>query len=200
MTELKYSAGMVSKPFWFHEFSRVIELLHEGNSFNDIRKKVIDDNIFLMEKEYRALEIYNKTAARAKALPKPLIDIFCGADLGSKKCIAILAVMLTDKLFFEFMYEVYREKILIGMPEISTSEIVIFFKNKQMKSPILAAWKDYTLKKLSNSYMNYMVDSGLASRTKEFSKLTPPLLDIDFENCLIDCKLEAYLYAITGVK
>jgi hypothetical protein len=132
MTEQKYSAGMVSRPFWFLEFKKTVKFLNDGLSLDDIKKKNLTENIFRANKEYRAKEIYNGVARRAKMFDAELINLFCDTGLETEKAMALFAAMKIDKLFFEFMYEIYRENILIGVKTLEDSAIMIFFKDKQI--------------------------------------------------------------------
>lgn len=200
MAKGEYSAGMVSKPFWFLEFKKVIRLLHDGCSYDDIKYQSVNENLFSVSKAYRAKEIYNNVTRRAKALNTDMIELFCSTDLASSKIIALISVMKTDKLFFEFLYDVYREKIILGMSELTNSDINIFFKNKQSQSETVAVWTDSTLKKLRNSYTNYLCDAGILFNDAGVKKITPPVLDITLEKYLMSHNMEQYVYALTGVK
>jgi len=194
-----YSAGMVSKPFWYIEFKKVIKLLHEGKNFNDIRKMSIEKNIFGVSKEYRAKEIYNCVSGRAKVFDEQMITLFCTSDLATTKIMALIAVLKTDRLFYEFVYEVYREKVMLGIRELEDSDISIFFKNKQSQDENVASWKDYTLKKLRNSYINYLRDAGLISTSSGKKEITPPILDKALVKCLQDHNDIKIINAFTGV-
>lgn len=194
-----YSAGMVSKPFWYIEFKKTIKLLQEGKSFDNIKKLSIEQNIFSVSKEYRAKEIYNCVSGRAKVFDNEMIDLFCKSDIATTKIMALITVIKTDRLFFEFLYEVYREKILLGIRVLENSDFSIFFKNKQMQDETVASWKDYTLKKLSNSYINYLTDAGLLSTSSGRMEITPPILDVVLERYLVATKQSQIVKAITGV-
>ena len=196
---MKYSAGMVSKPFWFAEFKKVIKLLHDGYSFGDIKKMNLEENLFGVAKEYRGKEIYNCVSARAKVFTDEMISLFCTSDVSTQKIMALTSVLKTDKLFYEFMYEVYREKVMIGILELEDSDISIFFKNKQSQDETVAAWKDYTLKKLRNSYINYLKDAGLISGDTAKREITPPILDIALERYLQSQNEHHIIQALTGV-
>jgi len=198
MDRNSYSAGMVSKPFWYVEFKKVMKLLQSGSTFDDIKRLSLEQNIFGVSKEYRAKEIYNCVSGRARIFDSEMIDLFCKSDLATTKIIALIAVIETDRLFFEFLYEVYREKIMLGNWVLEDSDISIFFKNKQMQDKNVASWKDYTLKKLSNSYVNYLTDAGLLSINSGKKKITPPLLDVTLEKYLIVNNQIQIMKAITG--
>lgn len=199
MRKSEYSAGMVSKPFWYVEFKKVIKLLNEGKSFDDIKEMSIKENLFGVPKEYRAKEIFNCISHRAKVFDNEMINLFCTVDLATTKVMALIAVLKTDKLFFEFVYEVYREKVMLGIKELEDSDISIFLKNKQAQDETIASWKDYTLKKLQNSYVNYLRDAGLINTSTGKKVITPPILDIALERTLKAHNDEQFIKAITGV-
>ncbi len=200
MPKNDYSAGMVSKPFWFIEFKKVMTLLDKGVDYDEIKRISQEENLFGVPKIYRAKEIYNTVSRRAKSLDRKTINLFCSTDLSSSKALALLAVMKTDRLFFEFMYEVYREKIILGNATLEESDINIYMKNKQSQSDKVASWEDCTIKKLVNSYFNFLSDSGFILREGKVNKITPPILDNEVEQHLLELGMKNYLQAITGAR
>lgn len=111
----------------------------------------------------------------------------------------MVTMLETDKLLFEFLYEVYREKLILGIDEITESDINIFFKNKQSQSEIVAGWKDYTIKKLGQCYTAYLYDTGLINLINGKRMILKSLLDIELENCLKKYEKEHIIRALTGV-
>lgn len=201
MEEKAYSAGMVKTPFWFLEFKKTISLLNSGMTLSQIKELNEKENIFSAETPARSAQTFSTVSTRAKALDPAFYSLFEESDIASQKVIALIAVMQSDVLFFEFMYEVYREKIIIGLDELSDSDFSIFFKNKQMQSERAAKWTDYTLKRLGSSYRNILMESGILERsTKDPKKITKAIIDQSLERTLKACKMEATLHALTGVR
>lgn len=137
MIQETYSAGLISQSFWFVEMKKVIKLIDDGKSEEEIKKMCIDENLFGAAKEYRAKRIYGYIWNRAKRLDKTLIDLFCTSDLTTQKVINLIAILKSDRLFFEFMFDVYREKNILGIPIIEDADVNIFFRNKKFKVKIL---------------------------------------------------------------
>ncbi len=54
MTNTTYSAGLMSQSFWFIEFKKIIKLLHEGRTEDEIKALCLEENLFGAAKEYRA--------------------------------------------------------------------------------------------------------------------------------------------------
>ena len=164
-----------------------------------IKKMCIEENLFGAAKEYRAKRIYGYIWNRAKRLDKTLIDLFCTSDLATQKVINLIAILRSDRLFFEFMFEVYREKNILGIPIIEDADVNIFFKNKEIQSEDIAAWTDGTKRRLRSIYFNYLTDANLLTVVDKKKTITPPILDIALERYLEACGESVIIKAITGV-
>ena len=196
---MTYSAGLISQSFWFVEIKKIIKLINDGMDEDEIKKLCIDENLFGVMKEYRAKRIYGYIWNRAKRLDKTLIDLFCSSDLATQKVINLIAILKTDRLFFEFMFEVYREKNILGILIIEDADVNIFFKNKEIQSEDIATWTDGTKRRLRSIYFNYLTDANLLTVVEKKKTITPPILDIALERYLETCGDGAIIKAITGV-
>ena len=195
----KYSSGLVSESFWFIEFRKIIKLKHEGKSWDEIKDLCLTDNLLGISKEYRAKRNYGYLKNRIDALDTGLIEVFIHADLNTQKIINLIAIAKKNRLFFEFLYEVYREKVQMGAPELTESDINIFYKNKQSQDDDVSTWTDVTLRRLRSTYMNFLTDAGLLTVSGKEKRITPPILDITLENYLKDNGDNQMIKAITGV-
>lgn len=195
----KYSSGLVAESFWFTEVKIIIKLLKQGQSWDDIRAMCLEGNLLGISKEYRAKRIFGYLKNRIQTLDEGLMEIFLTSDLATQKLINIIAVSKQNKLFFEFLYEVYREKIQMGIKEFDDSDVTIFFKNKQNQNEEIAHWTDVTLKRLKSTYINFMTDAGLISIEGKEKKVTVPIMDITLERYLLSQNDSKYVNAITGV-
>ena len=200
MKRKEYSAGMVKLSFWFAEFRKVIELLSNGKMLSEINQMNIQENIFSAPTQARAIQIFNTVSARVKGLDPSFYAVFAKSDISNQKLIALIAVMQTDSLFFDFVYEVYRENLILGIDELADSDIGIFFKNKQLQSEKVAKWTDYTLKRLGTCYKTMLMESGLIDQGTGTRKILKPILDKALEECLKDNDMEITLHALTGVR
>ncbi|NTW71834.1 MAG: DUF1819 family protein [Eubacteriaceae bacterium] len=200
MARKEYSAGMVKLPFWFSEFKKMISLLNSGMSLSEIKNLNLKENIFSAPTEARAVQIFNTVSTRVKALDSSFYNLFEQCDIASQKLIALIAVMESDTLFFDFMYEVFREKLIIGIDEITDSDISVFFKDKQLQNERVAKWTDYTLKRLGTIYRTVLMESGILERTTGSRRISKPVMDRSLELNLKNCGMEMTLRALTGVR
>lgn len=195
----KYSSGLVSESFWFIEVKKIIKLRHDGKTWDDIKILCLEHNLLGISKEYRAKRIFGYLKNRIEVLEDGLVEVFIHSDLNTQKIINIIAMAKRNRLFFEFLYEVYREKVQLGAIELKDSDINIFFNNKQDQDEDVSKWTDVTLRRLRSSYMNFLTDAGLLTISGKQKKITPPILDVTLENYLKDNGDSQMIKAITGV-
>ena len=200
MNKREYSAGAVKHSFWFMEFRRVVSLRGEGKSWEEIRDMNEKENIFGAPTALRATQIYNTVSARVKSLNESFYPIFEACDLASQKLFALVAAMTYDMLFGELVYELIREKMIIGSNELADSDLRIFFKDKQQQSEKAAAWTEATIKKLMVSYKSMLYEAGVTNKAKNVREIYKPLPDPEMERWMQDQGLTYQLKAITGVR
>ena len=199
MVEEKYSAGLISQSFWFIEIKKILRLIREGKREDEIKKLCIEENLFGTTNEYRAKRIYGYIWNRVKHLDGKIIELFNESDLSTQKIINLIAIMRCDRLFFEFIYEVYREKNILGTLTIEDRDANIFFRNKEVQNENIAKWTDRTKKRLKSCYFNYLIDANLITIKDKKKYITPPIFDIAVERYLEMVGDFAIVKAITGV-
>ncbi|WP_405082298.1 DUF1819 family protein [Paenibacillus chitinolyticus] len=200
MRKQEYSAGMVKLSFWFSEFRKVINLINQGKTLKEIKVLNLEENLFAAPTQDRAIQIFNTVSNRVKSLDQSFYSLFEQSDIATQKIINLIAIMKTDSLFFDFVYEVYREKLIIGSDELADSDIRIFFNNKQLQSEKVAKWTDYTLKRLGTCYKTMLMEAGLTDRASGIRKILKPILDKTLEQHLRDKGMELMVHALTGVR
>lgn len=198
MMNTTYSAGLMSQSFWFIEFKKIIKLIHEGKTEDEIKALCLEENLFGAAKEYRAKRMYGYILNRAKVMNEQMIELFVSSDLTTQKLINLICILKLDRLFCEFLYEVYREKVILGLPTIDYSDVNIFFNKKMVQSEDTASWKSTTLGKLRAVYLNYLTDANLITIIDKNKTITPPILDVALERYLVANGDEMIVKAITG--
>ena len=200
MNRKEYSAGAVKHSFWFMEFRKVVSLRLEGKTWEEIKRLNEEENIFGAPTTLRATQIFNTVSARVKCMDDSFYSVFEACDLASQKLFALVAAMTYDVLFGEFVYEVVREKMIIGSNELAESDIRIFFNNKQQQDDKVADWTDATLKRLGATYKSLLYEAGVTNKAKNVREIYKPLPDPAMERWMMDQGMNYQLKAITGVR
>lgn len=161
MTNKTYSAGLMSQSFWFIEFKKMIKLIHECKTEDEIKTLCLEENLFGAAKEYRAKRMYGYILNRTKVMDRQMIELFMTSDLATQKLFDLICILKLDRLFCEFVYEVYREKVILGLPTIDNNDVNIFFNKKMVQNDDVASWKDTTIGHLRANYLNFLTDANL---------------------------------------
>ncbi|MCC8356384.1 MAG: DUF1819 family protein [Oscillospiraceae bacterium] len=200
MERKEYSAGAVKLSFWFMEFRKVVELRSQGKAYEEIKQLSQDENLFAAPTPARAKQICSTVTTRVQSLDDSFYPVFSEGDLSTQKLFALTAVMASDTLFFDFIYEVIRGKLIIGSNELADSDVRIFFKNKQLQNEKVAGWTDATLTRLGRCYKTMLYEAGITDKAKETRRIFRPILDPMFERWLHEHDMKIVIKALTGVR
>jgi len=167
MKELEYSSGLNGASFLLFELKQVINLKVQGFSPSEIRKKVIDENIFQFENTGRINRSLPSVMRRAEAIDMELARMMNDITIETLKVINLYAIMKTDLLFFEFMEEVVGEKLRNNNYLLEKKDLNLFFEEKAEQSEKVASWSNSNLEKLKRSYMQVLYQSGILIDRKD---------------------------------
>ena len=196
---MEYSAGLTSKLFWLQESRKTAGYILNGLSKTDLREIVWRENIYQVKAEYRAYEVLNGTYRRVSALPKTVIQAFTTCDVETAKILNLIAILMDSRLFFEFLHEVYDEKIRLGEKEITDRDLNTFFSDKAIQSDAVASWTDTAVRKLKQCFTRMMFEAGLLESSAKPRIIKPVHVDYRTEELLIANGLGEYLKAVRGV-
>lgn len=197
---MKYSAGLASTSFWFIESKKIAEFILEGYSKKEIMEMALEENIFQVETNNRVKEIVNGVYGRLSDFPEDILECFIRVDVNSAKVFVLISILNNDKLFFEFMHEIFKEHILLGDMTLKNRDFDIFFDNKSYQSDVVENWGDDTVARLKRGYRNMLSEAGVLDTTQKEKTIAVPFIDLKLQQLLIDNNYGPYLFAITGEK
>ena len=194
----RYSASAVKVSFWFAEFRKVMQMLGRGYGMSEIKKLNLRENIFSASTPLRAKQIFQTVSGRVLALDADICALFLSSDLATQKLIALVAAMAYDELFFDFVYEVVREKMIMGNDQLTDSDIRVFFKEKQEQDERVARWTDATFVRLAKCYKTMLYEAGIINKDVGARIIIPPIVDPQLQGWLEDHGMTRYAKALTG--
>lgn len=196
--KLEYTATNTGRPFSITEMVIGANLKLQGYSDKEIKEKSMNENIFQARSEHYKNKVAKTVLMRLNAIDEYLIEKLAISDIEKAKQISIYSVMKSDKFFFEFMNEIYKDKILLRDYKINDTDINIFIQRKQEQIPQIANWTESTLKKLKSQYISMLSEANFIIRNKEYIEITQPIIDKSLKDHLIEIGDEAYLKAMIG--
>lgn len=159
--EEKYNAGLMSQSFWFIEFKKIVELYYNGVDFDEIKRQCIDENLFGAINPNRERRMCGYLLTRLRSMDDKLVSLFVRADIATQKLINLITIMNTNRFFFEFVYEVYRNKLIVGESSIDLKDGNIFITQKESQNEDLASWSESTKKKLRSLFLNILTEADM---------------------------------------
>ncbi len=202
MKRNKYSAGAVKFSFWFMEFRKEVQLLASGKTFEDIKELNDNENLFNASTPARSKMIYSTVSARIKSLGDSFYIPFLDSDVSTQKLFALAATLAHDTLFFDFVYEVFREKLIIGSNTLTDADFSIYFKNKQEQYEEVEKFTEATVKRLARSYKTMLFEAGVLDDNNRASerKILKPVLDPVLKHWLDDYGYGQIAKAMEGIR
>ena len=185
-----YSAGAVKFSFWFQEFRKAVFMLADGASLAEIKKLNQETNIFAASSPERA--------KRIEALDPSFIPLFVRSDVVGQKLLCLIACMCTDTLFFDFVNDVIRVKLALGLNEYCDSDARKFWDDKQIQSDKVANLTEATRKRLLSTYKQYLYNAGITEGNAGSRKIIVPIISADIVAWLREHDLQPALAALTG--
>ena len=198
MGKREYSAGIVSKGFWFLEFKKFLEFLKNGKNEIEMRKLQDEENIFSASSKDYGKRIISEVNKRIKILPEGIKELFFKSDTGTQKVINLLSIMGTDKLFFEYVYNSYRNELLLGTKEYNPGIVMKFLKEKAEQNEEVAKFSEKTLKRMQGTYGNYLKEAGLLEEKNKEILYGKVYLDYELEKLLRENNMEIYIKTLKG--
>ena len=195
---MEYKSTIKSRPYLYKETKKAAILLKSGLDLKELKVKSLEDNIFQVESEARMRELASIITTRLKVLDEYLIDKIENSNIETSKIIVLYAIIKTDRLFFEFMNEVYKEKLLLRDLFLRDKDFNTFFQSKREQSEKVASWSEYTFKKLKQVYIRMLFECGLIENQKSDKKIKIPILEGEVKDYIYKIGDKIYINAIIG--
>lgn len=196
---MEYSAGLTSKLFWLQEARKTASYMIQGYEREVIKAVAWEENIYQVKAEYRAYEVLNGTYRRLMLLPKEVLEAFVDCDIETAKIINLISILLDSRLFYEFMHEVFSEKVRLGEKEITDRDLNVFFDHKMAQSEVVAGWTETGIKKLKQCITKMLFEAGLLESSAKPRMIKKAHMNYRVEELLIKNGLGAYVNVIKGV-
>ncbi len=166
MNKKVYSSSLKKTPYKYLIAKKIAKLMLQKMDRAEVYAECYTNNYIEIDSADRRREITNITYERLLRLDDFLLKQFYEGDVETSKFLLVYAIAKTDRLFFEFMFEVYREALMGDKSYISLDDFDAFFLGKKESDEEVAKWGEYTVSQLAKGYRTVLADSGLGQRDK----------------------------------
>lgn len=198
MNKKPYSSAIKKTPFKYTIAKKIAKLILNGLDRNEVLEKCYIDNYIEIDSVQRRKEITNVIFERLIQLDDYLLHQFYDGDVITSKFILVYAIAKSDSLFFEFLFEVYRDALLSDKKYISIDDFEAFFESKKESDVIVSEWGHFTIDQLSKGYRNILVESGLGYRVKRNIVAEKAMIHPEVQEHIRLINDKEYLQALLG--
>jgi|SRR5690625_431931 len=195
LSKEKYSTVLTGAGFMMYEFKQIVSLQLKGYSNEEIRIKVIDENLFQYNKLASLKRSFPYLLTRVDTLDDHLKQMVHTEELRTVKIINLYTIMKTDQLFFEFMSEVIGEKLQHPGDALERKEVNLFFANKAEQSVFIHNLAESTVKRLQSAFLKILLEVDILMDLKA-RELRRPLIDDQLKEYLIKIGDAVYVKAM----
>ena len=195
---MQYNSNLLRDSFWLNETRKTAELILEGLSKEEIMDLSLNENIFGQNSERRKRDIVQTMYKRLNDFPEEILEYFLRVDVTSAKIFVLISILRNDRLFFEFMYEVFRGHILVGNYILRGRDFDIFFNNKATQNEKVDSWSESNIYRLSSRYRTILNEAGVIDNSGDDKQIIVPFVDLRLKNMLIEKGFGPFVFVITG--
>ena len=177
----KYRSTIKSRSFFYMETKKLCRCVLQGLSEAELKAKIFEDNLFQVQSGNRKKEIAHALFERLQVLDDFLMGKLARGDVETGKMIVLYSIMKTDRLFYEFMRDVFSDKLSLLDPVLADRDFRRFFSQKRQQSETVGQWTDDTLKKLKQVYIRILFEAGLLKSKTGEREMVRPLIALDVQ-------------------
>lgn len=196
MTELKYSSQIKDMGLLEKEMKIACQEYQNTKDLGIIIQKSISDNIFMVNTERRRKELAYKLVARMAVLDDEMIRMIAESPYNTAAVLSLYALMKSDRIVFEFMNEVVKDKIELMNYRLTDIELNQFILCKAQQSELVAKWKDGNKTQVKSAIRKILIDAGLLRDLGSVYMIMPPILDKSICEHIIKVGDKHYLEAM----
>ncbi len=143
------------------ETKKVAQRLQNGQSPDEVRSAASEQNFLQLPSRARRLAAVNVILKRLEILDDYLLYQFLAADRETSNLILLYALLASDRLFQEFMRQVYLPKIIGMEAGLTKQDGLKFLAEKSTQSEQVAHWTAATQSRLATAYLQVLRDCDL---------------------------------------
>lgn len=193
MQGLKYSSQIKDMGLLAKEMKIACVEYLKVEDFSVIIDKSINDNIFFVNTERRRKELAYKLVYRLSAIDEFIIESIAKGSYNNAAILSLYALMKTERLVFEFMYEIVKDKIQLLDYKLTDVELNHFLVYKSQQDEVVAGWKDSNKIQVKSALRKILVDAGIVKDLGSTFLIMPPIVERSIVDHIIKSGDKVYL-------
>jgi hypothetical protein len=147
---------------WFAEEIKIYAQIYaEKQNHQEVRKYLLENNVFNNSSQQSARDRIGKIARRAESLGDEGLSLLINGSLDDEKALILMSYLNSYRLIFEFVFEWLAPRMNEYQPSVFPSEFENFYYHKQLQHPEELKLTEGGLKRIKSQVFNMLTHSGL---------------------------------------
>ncbi len=182
MNHQEYNGSLTREKFLFYEIRAVASLASQGLERQEIKERIIRENLFQFPTERMINNIADVCFRRIEALEsETLVWQLANAPADVAKQINLYAMMKYNRIVWDFMTTVIGEKFRTQEFDFSRKDLNLFFFRLQEQNDNIAEWTDSTVNKIKQVLTRILTECDYLDNIKA-NKLNPVTIAPELED------------------
>jgi Putative inner membrane protein (DUF1819) len=148
-------------PFLLIESVVFAQLLKEGLSDNEIRVKIVDDNLLQIRSSNSREGVLGILKQLTRDIPMIYIEFLATGNIDLRRYTLLFLTMRINRLLRETSSEVLLDKLKSLEISLDKRNLQTFFDLKYEQEPIISQWSTSTYQKVCSNIILVLIRSGL---------------------------------------
>lgn len=155
-----YVASLTREPFLFYEMRTTAKLLSDGADEKETIARIAADNLFQYPTEKSVARMAKACVHRLYAMgDNDLVKAIAAQPAEIAKQICLYALMMQNRLVWEFMVTVIGEKYRLKDQSFGKIDLNAYFMRLQEQDDTVASWSDKTITKQKQVLAKILVET-----------------------------------------
>jgi len=170
---MEYSAGFTSEGWFQQEMEYVLRFLHQGLSREEIKRKVIDENAFLLRSVSSMNKRFQMVYRRAKILYPTLAEYYLEGSNYDQKALLLYSFLKSYRFAYECFYELIVYRYQHKSVTLQSSDMSFYMEEKEQQSDKIVNWHFTTKKRINSTLLLFYRESGMIELMDGEYKISP---------------------------
>lgn len=159
--------------FMLHETVAVAQLLYEGKTAQEIRDRVIADDLFQLRSIVSRRRSWQAVYQHLSQIDEKYIELLVTNNSALRRSTYLFLILKKNSLLRELIGDVILRKIQSFEFEVSRADLQLFWEVKREQNPTIAAWSTSTYRKTLNNILLILIKSELLKtlRAKKYYQI-----------------------------
>jgi hypothetical protein len=178
----RYTLGFLSEePLWT-EMKVALRLLSSGRSWNEVRKEILDENLFQLRRLETVKTRLKLVGRRLAWVDTDLARLFLRGDLHDQHATLLYTFLASYRLPREFVLEEIRFRWLKGESHITSEQAMAFFERKREQGAELTGRADHRLVRAKQVTVRLLTSYRLLERAGGIWYIHPLVVSDEWRN------------------